>query len=95
MKFAIDLTWVRHKIVGGTESFVMNLMDRIMETKNENEVFLIAAKDNKVLFERYEKIHGVTIIVGNVRSAKVSERILWQNFCLRNLLVKNGIKVCL
>ena len=95
MKFAIDLTWVRHKIVGGTESFVMNLMDGIMETKNENEVFLIAAKDNKVLFERYEKIHGVTIIVGNVRSAKVSERILWQNFCLRNLLVKNGIKVCL
>ena len=39
MKFAIDLTWVRHKIVGGTESFVMNLMDGIMETKNENDVF--------------------------------------------------------
>ena len=26
IKFALDVTWVRHKIVGGTESFTHNLL---------------------------------------------------------------------
>ena len=30
IKFALDVTWVRHKIVGGTESFTHNLLQGFM-----------------------------------------------------------------
>lgn len=38
-KVAIDLTWVRHKKVGGTESCVRNLLDGLSRVrKNEADI---------------------------------------------------------
>ena len=55
-KIAIDLTWIRHGKVGGTESCTMNLLDGIAELGDRRIVyFLIVSHDNKNLFKRYSK----------------------------------------
>lgn len=56
IKFALDVTWVRHKIVGGTESFTHNLLQGFMETKDTFSLYIIAALDNEQYFRKYEEV---------------------------------------
>ncbi|GEM_PF-3837473 len=56
-KTAIDLTWVRHQKVGGTESFVRNLLDGIASVATAEQKFvLLLAKDNADSFEKYRNM---------------------------------------
>lgn len=95
MKVAIDLTWVRHKKVGGTESCVRNLLEGISSINPDNiKFFLILAKDNAESFIMY----GAACfehLVCDVNSSSQKERVIWQNTKLGKILRENNIKVLL
>ena len=55
MRIGIDLLWVRPGIVGGTESFVRNLLDGFAQYDEENEYVLFVARDNADSFKKYEE----------------------------------------
>lgn len=95
LRFAIDLTWVRHKIVGGTESFAHNLLRGFTELKDEFDLVMITSEDNHCFFEKYLKDKRFSSICGQIKSASVFKRILWQNYALSKLLLNNGINLCL
>ena len=82
IKFALDVTWVRHKIVGGTESFTHNLLQGFMETKDTFSLYIIAALDNEQYFRKYEEDERIHLIIAPVNSGSVPKRIIWQNLCL-------------
>lgn len=95
-KIAIDLTWVRHGKVGGTESSVTNLLKGLEQLHDEeSEFYLITAKDNKELFQEYIIRGYFKSLVGNTIADDQKKRVLWQNFGLCRLLRKNGIYDCI
>lgn len=95
IKFALDLTWVRHKIVGGTESFVNNLIQGFIDSDKDYEMTLVTAKDNAHLFKDYTHDSKVKNIIAPVESQSVAKRIVWQNLHLSSFLLNNGLKLCL
>lgn len=93
-KVAIDLTWVRHNKVGGTESCVRNLLDGLAQTEHKSISFvLLLAKDNADSFEKYK--NHFERIVCNTISANQRKRVFWQNFKMGRTLRKSGIKACI
>lgn len=95
LNFAIDVTWVRHKIVGGTESFVNNLISGFIDTDERFTMNIIASRDNANLFERYVFDSRIKLLIAPVNSASVYERIIWQNFSMSKFLLKHNILLCL
>lgn len=93
--FAIDVTWVRHGIVGGTESFIINLLNGLMMTNTDFQAILLVAKDNESLFRFVENDERFSIHVCNVDSKYVSKRIMWQNLYLSRDLRVLGCDLCL
>lgn len=94
MKFAVDLLWVRHKKVGGTESYIRNLLDGFMKLKEEYNIYLILSEDNQDTFEKYFKDKRFNKILCNIKSANIGHRILWENINLCRILKKNNISIC-
>lgn len=95
-RVAIDLTWIRHGKVGGTESCVRNLLDGMMNCPTlDIQIYLLVAKDNIETFRKYENIEWFTLYECNTIAASQRKRVLWQNFCMGKLLRKLGINVCL
>lgn len=95
IKFALDVTWVRHKIVGGTESFVNNLIKGFSDTEEQFELIIIAAKDNVHLFAQYCDDTRIKCLTAPIESKSVAKRIIWQNFKLSSFLLSAGITICL
>lgn len=93
--WAIDLLWLRLGKVGGSESFIRNLISGFQELDTEYKVFLIVARDNYSSFEKYTRDKRFEIIRCQVDSNNIKERIFFQNFKLSKLLLKNGIYKCL
>ncbi len=95
-RIAVDLTWVRHNKVGGTESCVRNLLDGFaqIETKGITLVLLLA-RDNEDSFSKYKKFNCFEHAICSVHSQRQGERVLWQNLKMRKLLHSLGTKVCL
>lgn len=95
VKIAIDLTWVRVGKVGGTESYVRNLLFGIGELDREDfTAYLLLAADNFSFFKEYRKYKSFRLIRCNVLSSNQVKRVLWQNFCLNRILQSLGIKKC-
>ncbi len=95
-KAAIDLTWVRHKKVGGTESCIRNLLDGLSEiNSNEFEFFLLVTKDNAESFKKYRQYACFRFIICNVVSESQGRRVIWQNMKLGHMLKKLDVKICL
>ena len=95
IEFALDLTWVRHKIVGGTEAFVNNLIRGFLDTNADYRMHLLCASDNSELFKEYERDPRVCLHVTTAVSAAVWKRLLWQNLNMSRVLKKMGIRLCL
>ena len=92
---AIDLTWVRHKKVGGTESYVLNLLDGFTSLGNEIlDFLLVVTKDNREVFEKYCSFPNFSLFVAGVNSKNKILRVLWQNLRLHTALKKRKINVC-
>lgn len=95
-KIAIDLTWVRHKKVGGTESCVRNLLDGFTQVDTKGIIFvLLLTKDNAESFKEYKKFDCFELNVCNVNSESQRERVIWQNTKMGKMLREMGIKTCL
>lgn len=95
-KIAIDLTWVRHKKVGGTESCVRNLLDGFTQIDIKNIQFvLLLTEDNAESFDKYRKFSCFELLICNVKSASQRERVIWQNLKMGKMLRKLGITTCL
>lgn len=93
---AIDLTWVRHKKVGGTESCVRNLLYGFAELNPKNmKIVLLLSRDNAYSFEEYRRFECFELYVCAVESGNQKKRIIWQNTKLGKLLRERGISVCL
>lgn len=93
-KFAIDLLWVRPNKVGGTEFYIRNILDGLLELSDKYQCVLFVSRDNAESFMKYEKDNRFSTILCGVESANIIRRILWQNFFLSKVLIKNNIYTC-
>ena len=93
MLIGIDLLWVRPGIVGGTESFIRNLMDGFGQYDRENEYLLFVAQDNAESFKKYELYDNMRLQVCGVGCAKQWKRILWENLHLDKAAKKAKVDV--
>lgn len=95
MRIGIDLTWLRHAFVGGTEFFIYNLLDGFSACEDRFDLYLLTASDNCYLFERYAKDKRFHIIRCNVSSMKPFSKLIWQNLSLERVCSLYNIKLCL
>lgn len=95
-KIAIDLTWVRHGKMGGTESSILNLLHGLKEICCADvELYLIVARDNARLFQSFENTNNFYVLVADTCCSNQKKRVFWQNTGLCSLLRRNGIDNCL
>ena len=96
IKVAIDLSWIRHGIVGGTEAYAMNLLDGFVSLADpEIEYLVIISKENENLFQKYKEIKGFSVFTGNFPSSNRILRVLWQNTRLNSILMNHKVAVCI
>lgn len=94
MRVAIDLLWVRHKKVGGIESYIRNLLDGFSSLDDEFEFTLLVSHDNCDSFKHYEEDIRFKIYECDINSENVYKRILWQNFNLGRIIRRLEISIC-
>jgi len=76
----IDLLWVRVGKVGGTESYIRNLLDGFaMFAPQLFKFILFVSSDNKSSFECYQKYNMFKLVECNISSSSVWKRILWEH----------------
>lgn len=93
-RIAIDLLWLRPKKVGGTESYIRNLLDGFMELDAEFDFTLLVSKDNESTFRKYEEDKRYHLLVADIKSEGIAKRIIWQNLYQNRFLRKNGFTKC-
>lgn len=94
IKVAIDLTWVRHGVVGGTEVYAKNMIDGFVNVDDPDITYiLLTAKDNKKLYEKYIGMPKYKVIACNCLSAKPTNRLLWQNTKLQKMIKNFGANI--
>lgn len=95
VRFAIDLTWLREREIGGIESFTRNLLDSLSATTDDFTICLMTSVDNHASFEHYEQQDNrFEVIKCNLDSHNIPKRVLWQNFCLPKELRRLEISKC-
>jgi len=95
-RVAVDLTWVRHQKVGGTESCIRNLLDGFAQVMPPDLLFvLLVTKDNADSFKIYKNYSCFQLLVCNVNSCSQSKRVVWQNIKMGKLLRHLKIYKCL
>ena len=91
---AIDLLWLRPGKVGGTESYIRNLLDGFGRLPDDFHFTLLVSKDNAETFRKYEVDSRYQLLIANIDSEGIFKRILWQNLCQNHFLKKNGLRKC-
>ena len=93
-KIAIDLLWLRPGQVGGTESYIRNLLDGFGKLEEDFHFTLLVSQDNADTFKKYAKDKRYQILVADIKSENIGKRILWQNLFQNRLLRKHGFRKC-
>lgn len=93
-KIVIDLLWLRPGKVGGTESYIRNLLDGFHNLEEDFDFTLLVSLDNADTFRHYEKDRRYHILVANIKSENIAKRIIWQNLYQNRLLRKHGFHNC-
>lgn len=93
-KIAIDLLWLRPGKVGGTESYIRNLLDGFQKLTEDFDFTLLVSLDNADTFRNYAKDRRYHILTANIKSENIAKRILWQNFFQNRLLRRQGFQKC-
>ena len=91
---AIDLMWLRPGKVGGTESYIRNLLDGFLQLEDDYRFVLLVSKDNIDTFRKYEEDERFSLLEAPIGSANIAKRILWQNAHQSRFLRKHGLKKC-
>lgn len=95
-RIGIDLLWVRHNKVGGTESCIRNLLNGILECHdNRIQFYLLVSLDNYDSFKEYGTGDFLKLEKCNVKTNSRVKRVLWQNLFLKRKLKELGIDTCL
>lgn len=94
IKIAVDLLWLRPGKVGGTESYVRNLLDSFCKLEREFHFVLLTSKDNSDSFRSYLSDKRITMLEMDIENKNIGKRIIWQNLYQNRLLRRNGIKYC-
>lgn len=93
-KIVIDLLWLRPGKVGGTESYIRNLLDGFRELKEDFDFTLLVSRDNAGTFRKYEEDRRYHLLTANIESANIAKRIIWQNLFQNRLLRRHGFRKC-
>lgn len=91
---AIDLLWLRPGKVGGTESYIRNLLDGFMKLEEDFNFTLLVSMDNAETFRKYGKDKRYSLLVAPIGSANIAKRILWQNMFQNRFLRRAGFRKC-
>lgn len=94
VRIGIDLLWVRPGKVGGTESFINNLLLGFQRISEEGFFFnLFCARDNAYAFEAFLENNRISITRCNMSSEAKAGRIIYENVYLDRLAQKNNIDI--
>lgn len=94
MRIAIDLLWLKHKQIGGVESYIRNILDGLISLNDDFFVYLITTKDNNKSFELYCKDHRFEIVVCNTVASSSIRSIMWMNLHLDRLVKNLKVDIC-
>ena len=93
-KIAVDLLWLRPGRVGGTESYIRNLLDGLAKLEEAFDFTLLVSRDNADTFRKYESDKRFHLLTADIKSENIGRRIIWQNLFQNRLLRKNGFRKC-
>lgn len=79
MRVGIDLLWVRPGKNGGTESYIRNILDGLLQYSQGIEYFLYVSLDNQESFEKYYNAPMFVKRLCPVNTASQAKRVIWQN----------------
>ena len=65
-----------------------------LQLQEDYHFTLLVSKDNRESFAHYAKDERISLLEGNVKSANIAGRILWQFFCQNRFLRKHGLRQC-
>ena len=92
MNIGIDLLWVKHKKVGGIESYIRNLLKGfLLYAPNDVKFVLFCAVDNHHTFDEFLVNGKMKKVICNIQSTKVAKRIIWENVNLNKFALRNNI----
>ena len=93
MNIGVNTLWLKHKKVGGIESYFFNLLNGLLKVDKINMYYLIVSKENSNLFEKYNNYSNVMIIYCNVKSNKVIKRLIYENIYIDKIAKNNKVDV--
>lgn len=93
IKIAIDLLWVKHNNLGGVESYIRNLLDGFITSKDDFLMYLITTIDNFESFKHYEYDKRMRIIKCNTVSTTLKS-LFWSNLFLDRLVTSLNVDFC-
>lgn len=94
MNIAIDLLWVKHKQVGGIESYVRNLLDGFLSLSEKFFFVLLVSQDNRDTFIKYAKDKRIEIKECPVTSTKLLPTVIWENLKMDKLVTSLSVDFC-
>lgn len=92
MKIGINALYLLPGMVGGSETYIRNLVANLARLDRDNEYILFVNRESEGIFRESP---GVTIVPCPVRAGNRPARILWEQFILPFQVRKRGIKVLL
>lgn len=94
MRVGINLLWVRSGKNGGTESYIRNILDGLFLYSDEDEeYYLYVSKDNQDSFQKYFANARFIKRVCDIESKVQWKRIVWENFHLSNMGIRDKLDV--
>lgn len=91
---AIDLLWVKHKLMGGVESYVHNLLKGFVEVAPDYHFVLIVSKDNWESFSEFYDYGKFSYHICPVISTNLFSTVLWENMYFDKLVSSLKVDFC-
>ncbi len=92
IKIGVDLLWLRPEKVGGTESYIRNLLKAFHEFPTDELSFhLFVSMDNHFTFSNFKTFKNFEITPVNIKSSNVKIRLLFQNTVFPKIIHNSNI----